>query len=258
MKQKKPKVAFYGISGCAGCLLTVLFEDCFKELNKLLDIKSFPLIKEETYKGKFDYCFIEGTVCFDEDIITINELRKRSKKIIALGSCSCFGCVPSMKNFHNKEKVMKFVYPKYNHLKEEDPTPIDMHIKVDYFIPQCPPNKDEILEFVKCIIQNREFKNHDNPVCLECRKKQNHCLLEDNKICLGPITCGGCNALCPTNNTICYGCRGPNKDANYSAFINMIKKMGYTTKDLKDKLEIFSGLKFSEEIKNKTSKWLEK
>jgi len=254
---KKPKVGFYGISGCSGCLLTVLYEDCFKELLNLVDIKSFPFIKEDKYKGKFDYCFIEGTVCFDEDILKINELRKRSKKIISLGSCACFGCIPSIKNFHDKKKTMNFVYPKYNHLKSVDPTPIHNHIKVDYIIPQCPPSKTEILEFIKCILTSREYSLTKNPVCFECRKKGNPCLLDEGKICLGPITSGGCGALCPSNNTVCYGCRGPSPDANYEAFFKMLKNMGHTNKEIKDKLETFAGLAFKEETKG-VSKWLEK
>ncbi len=255
--QAKPKVGFYGISGCSGCLLTVLYEDCFLELLNLVDIKSFPFIKENNYEGKLDYCFIEGTVCFDEDVLTINKLRERSNKIIALGSCACFGCVPSMGNFRNKEKIMSFVYPKHNHLKETPPTPINRHIKVDYHIPQCPPDKKEILEFIKCILTSREFNVTKNPVCFECRKKGNHCLLEDNKICLGPVTSGGCNALCPTNKTVCYGCRGPNPDANYEAFFKMLKKSKHTNKEIKDKLETFAGLAFKEQ-EGDSSKWLEK
>ncbi len=256
--REKPKIGIFGISGCAGCLLTLLYEDCFKQLTKLLDIKSFPLIKEDNYEGKFDYVFIEGTVCFDEDIIMLNELRKRAEKVVALGSCACFGGVPSIKNFLNKEKVMRFVYPSYNHLKAENPEPIDRHIKVDYYLPQCPPNKKEILDFVKKIVLGIEPKKipYTNPVCFECRKKGNPCLLEKGEICLGPITNGGCNALCPSNGVTCYGCRGPCKDANFKAFFKLLKEKGYNQKQIKDKLETFSGLQFEEE--EKISRWLEK
>ena len=107
-KKQKLKIGVYGISGCAGCLLSVLFEDCFKQLVKLVDIKAFPLIKEDNYNGDFDYIFIEGTVCFDKDITILNELRKRAKKIVALGSCACTGGAPSIKNFQDQEKTMKF------------------------------------------------------------------------------------------------------------------------------------------------------
>ena len=268
MKKQKLKVGFYGITGCAGCLLSVFFEDCFKQIVELLDIKSFPLIKEDSYKGDFDYVFIEGTVCFDDDILKLNELRKRSKYIVALGACSCVGGVPTMKNFldqknllvgsqgflddreqnsrHN-EKTMKSVYPVYNHLKSTSPSPIDMHIKVDYYIPQCPPNKEEIVEFVKCIATGREFKPCREPVCYECRRKSNSCILEKGEICLGPITNGGCGALCPMNDTKCYGCRGPCKDANLKEYKDMLMQMGYTKEDMQDKMKTFCGLQFREQ-----------
>lgn len=250
MTSKKPRIGFFGISGCGGCLLTVLYENNFKSITKLLDIKSFPFIKEDTYKGKLDYAFIEGTVCFNDDIKVLKELRKRSKKIVALGSCACFGCVPSMKNFHDKEKIMKFVYPRHNRLKSIDPTPISDHIKVDFSIPQCPPNKDEILKFIKCITAKKEFKTYTKPVCFECRKAGISCLLKQGRMCLGPITTGGCGALCPANDTMCYGCRGPTQAKDFESFFKMIKNMGYSALDIKDKIETFAGLKFKERICN--------
>lgn len=255
---KKPVVGVFGVSGCAGCMLTMIYEDAFKQLAEEIDLKSFPLIKEDKYKGNFDYVFIEGTVCSDEDIIKLNELRKRAKKIIALGSCSALGGVPSIKNFLNQEKVMRLIYPKLNQLKSSLPQPIGMHIKVDYSLPQCPPDKKELLEFIQCILTGREFKPYTNPVCLECRNRGNKCLLEEGKLCLGPITNGGCGALCPSNNTTCYGCRGPCKDANLKAFIELLKEKGFTQKELHDKMKTFAGLQFEElEREKKISTWLE-
>jgi coenzyme F420-reducing hydrogenase gamma subunit len=238
-------------------LLTVIYEDTFKKLTKIFDVKSFPMIKEDKYKGKFDYVFIEGTVTFDEDIVLLNDLRKRAKYVVALGTCACFGGVPSIKNFHNEEKMMDFVYPKHNHLKSEKPTPINRHIKVDFFLPQCPPNKEEIMEFIVSIMSGRIFKNYQEPVCIECRKKGNICLLEEGQICLGPITRGGCNAICPSNSVSCYGCRGPTKDANYPAFQETLKKKGYTQEEIKDKMQTFAGLDFEEDLEGESS-WLKK
>ncbi|MFZ5954930.1 MAG: hypothetical protein ACOYT4_00745 [Nanoarchaeota archaeon] len=243
-KNKKPTIGVYGISGCAGCMLSILFEDTFKEICELVEIKAFPLVKENNYNGNFDLLFIEGTVCFDEDIIVLNDLRKRADKIIALGSCACFGGVPSIKNFSDQEKVMSFVYPRYNHLKSEDPTPINKHIKVDYYIPQCPPSKEEILRFIKCFVLGIPFNPYEDPVCFECRKKSNACLLEKGEICLGPITNGGCKALCPSNKTKCYGCRGPCKDANIKSFVEILKEKGYSEKSFQNQIQTFAGLDF--------------
>ncbi len=257
MSSRKLKVGFYGISGCSGCLLTVLYEDCFKEITRLFDIKAFPFVKEDSYKGRFDYVFIEGTVCSDKDIIMLNKLRERADKVVALGSCACFGGVPSIKGFHDRKKVMGFVYPKYNHLKSELPTPIKEHIEVDYSLSQCPPDKKELVSFMRSMATGRKFRPCINPVCFECRKKGNPCLLDAGKICLGPVTNGGCGAICPTNGATCYGCRGPSDDANYDAFFEMLKKMGYKNKEIRDKLEMFAGLDFENRIGG-SSKWLEK
>lgn len=252
----KPRAGFFGVAGCAGCLLTVLYEDVFLKVNEALDIKAFPLIKEDKYKGEFDIVFIEGTVTFDKDIILLNELRERSKAVVALGACACVGGVPSIKNFKDSEKAMRFVYPKYNQLKSEPPTPINRHIKVDYYLPQCPPDKEEIVEFVKDFIVGKQFHNSKDPVCIECRKKGNLCLLQEGELCLGPVTKAGCKALCPSNGVACYGCRGPFKDANYKAFIELLKEKGYTGKEIKDKMQTFAGLDFEEETE-KVSKWLD-
>jgi len=242
----KLKIGVYGITGCAGCLLTFLFQPVFKEMVELVDIKAFPLIRSDNYKDNFDYVFIEGTVCFDEDIVKLTELRNRSKYIVALGACACVGGVPSIKNFLNHEETVKIVYSKSNHLKSVDPSPIDRHIKVDYYLPQCPPSKEELVEFIKFIATNRQPKPYKEPVCFECRRKANPCLLDKGKICLGPVTNGGCGALCPSNSTVCYGCRGPSKDSNYKAFFDTIKQGGYTRENMLDKMRTFSGLQFKE------------
>jgi len=257
IEKEKLKVGFYGVSGCAGCLLTVLFEECFKEIIELVDVKNFPLIKEDSYNGKLDYVFVEGTVCFDKDIEMVKKLRKRAKRLVAFGSCACTGGVPSIKNFLDSEKALKLVYPVHNKLNPVPPAPIHDHVDVDYYLPQCPPDKDEIIEFLRCIVGGREFVSYRDPVCVECRLKGNLCLLTKGEICLGPITNGGCKAICPTNNTTCYGCRGPCNDANMEAFIDLLKNMGYKDKMIHSKMNTFAGLQFKEKEGGR-SKWLEK
>src|SRR3989339_643747 len=87
-----------------------------------------------------------------------------------------------IKNFLDQEKTLKLVYPAHNELKEEDPTPINKHIKVDYYLPQCPPSKKEIVSFIRCIAKGEVWKDYNDPVCVECRSKGNPCLLDQKKI----------------------------------------------------------------------------
>ncbi len=252
----KLKIGVFGIAGCAGCLLTIAFQETLLEISKLVDIKSFPLIKEDNYKGKYDVIFLEGTVTFNDDVSTLKQLRNRTKTLVALGTCSSLGGVPTIKNFLDKNKVMNLVYPKIDHLKSVNPEPIDKYVKVDYYLPQCPPNPNEVLEFIKTIASGNKWHPYEDPVCLECRKNQNLCLLEINKPCLGPITNGGCNSLCPNNKVECYGCRGPNKDLNLQAYIELLRSKGFNLEAIEKRMQIFSGLKFKEE-QDKISKWLE-
>jgi len=53
MIKMKPKAGFYGITGCAGCLLSVIFnEDELLSMANALDIVSFPFIKEKNSEGR--------------------------------------------------------------------------------------------------------------------------------------------------------------------------------------------------------------
>ena len=142
----KPKVGFYGITGCAGCLLSVLFnEDEIMDLIELIDLKAFPFVKEVNIDEKFDYVFIEGLVASKDDLDEIKKLRGNAKFVVALGACACTGCIPAYRNFTLKENYEHLLYKKIESLEDVQPTPVDMHIKVDHYIPGCPPNKREIL-----------------------------------------------------------------------------------------------------------------
>jgi len=246
----KPKLGVFGITGCGGCILSFLYQNMMPVLHRFFDIVAFPMIMENN-DHKLDIAFVEGTVTCDEDIIALNEIRKRSKILVALGSCACFGGVPAMKNFLREREIEKFVYPSSSHLKSVKATPLDMHVKVDYYIPQCPPNKKEITKFLACYLNGKKFELSSDPVCIECRRKGNTCLLEEGKICLGPVTAAGCDALCPSKGIACYGCRGPNEENNIEAFIKLLKEKGFDEAEIKTKLSFFAGLQFEKKWQKK-------
>ncbi len=245
----RPRLGVFSISGCAGCVLTFLSKNLIPTLENFETV-AFPIIKENN-EGKLDIAFVEGTVVSSEDITVLNEIRKRTKTLVALGSCACFGGVPSIKNFLNKTKIENFVYPRTSHLKSVKPTPLNTHVKVDYHLPQCPPNKQEIREFLICYLNKRKFELPTSSVCVECRQKGNTCLLEEGKLCLGPITAAGCDALCPSKGVECYGCRGPAKDSNIKEFVKEIKERGFDEKMIKRRATFFAGLSFEKKWKKR-------
>jgi len=240
----KLKIGFYGITGCAGCLLSVIFnEDEILDLVELVDLKAFPFVKEVNADERFDYVFMEGLVADNDDLKTLKKLRKNSKFLVSLGACAGTGCVPAYRHYTLKENYEHLIYKKQKRLQDLKPTPIDEHVKVDYYIPGCPPNKKEILNFIKNITIGKEPKPHENPVCVECKLNGNECLLDLGKPCLGPITVGGCDSVCINGKFECWGCRGPTKDMNLDLMIKMLRDRGFDDKFIQDRMRTFVGLK---------------
>jgi len=243
-KTDKLKVGFYGITGCAGCLLSVIFnEDEILDLLELIDLKAFPFIKQFNPDEKFDYVFLEGLVATKEDLETLQKLRNNSRYLVSLGACASTGCIPAYRHYTLKENYEHLLFKKKAALQDLEPTPIDTHVSVDYYIPGCPPNKKEIVSFIKSIAIGKHPRPYESPVCVECRKNNNQCLLDLGKPCLGPITAGGCESVCINGGFECWGCRGPTKDMNLELMIKILKQRGFDDKFIQDRMRTFVGLK---------------
>jgi len=243
---KKPKVGIYNITGCCGCVLSVLFnEDEILKLVNIIDVKAFPFIKKKQV-SKFDIILLEGTVVSKDDLEILNELRTKTKVLVALGACACTGGIPSFKNFTNPKKYQQLMFPKAIRIQDLEPKPIDSYVKVDYYLPGCPPDEKEILEFCKQIVIGKKPELYDKPVCLECRMHENECLLDIGKLCLGPITRGGCGSVCTNSRLECWGCRGPTTDANYEELLKLLRDKGFDTRYIKKRMKTFVGLKLKE------------
>jgi sulfhydrogenase subunit delta len=240
----KPKVGVYGLTGCAGCQLSIIFnEDDILDLVSLIDLRAWPFIKGVNYDEKFDLVFMEGLVASNNDLEVLKKVRANTKILVALGACAHTGCIPAYRKFTLKEDYEHLLYTKDDIIKDVDPTPIDSHVAVEYTIPGCPPDKKEILTFVKDIVAGRKPKAYNNPVCVECRRNNNDCLLNIGKMCMGPITSGGCHSVCINGKFECWGCRGPSGDANYTAYINLLREKGFKDDFIKTRMKMFAGLK---------------
>ncbi|MFH1133426.1 MAG: hypothetical protein V1735_02970 [Nanoarchaeota archaeon] len=241
---KKPTVGLYGLTGCAGCLLSVIFnEDEILDLVQLVDLKAFPFIKEVNPEDSFDIVFVEGLVASKGDLAVLQRLRKNAKAIVALGACACTGCIPAYRHYTLKENYEHLLYKKREEIEDLEPTPIDMHVAVDFWIPGCPPDKKQILHFIKQALLGLSPRLPDDPVCKECRQNNNACLLEQDRLCLGPVTAGGCHAVCVNGGFECWGCRGPTADMNLDTMIALLKKKGFSDDAIRERMRTFAGLK---------------
>ncbi|MFH1722943.1 MAG: oxidoreductase [Candidatus Altiarchaeota archaeon] len=242
-KGKKPRVGIFSLTSCSGCQMRILdLEDVLLELLSKIDLVAFPLAKDENDEGPLDIAIVEGAVVQKEEISKIKHLRERAKILIALGTCATYGGVPSIKDFGYKEEIEEAVYPDSSFLGSIDVYGIAHYVDVDYYIRGCPPEKLEILKVLKYLLVGNIPRNIQYPVCFECRLRENECFIVDKeKMCMGPLTHGGCNAPCPSFGVPCYGCRGPLDDSNPEALIEIFRKEGFSEDDLKRMFIKFAG-----------------
>ncbi|MBW2971791.1 hypothetical protein KY359_02030 [Candidatus Woesearchaeota archaeon] len=242
-KSTKPVVAFYDLTGCQGCVLTFLFnEDELLDLAGQVDIKAFRFAKGAKDESRFDLVFVEGLVANNSDLEVLKAIREKTNTLVALGACACTGCIPAYRNFIDTSKYASLVYEKVQEIRDQPATPISEHVHVDYFIPGCPPDKKQIASFIKDALLGKTPKDYDKPVCFECRLNENRCLLDNGRMCLGPITRGGCDSICTNGKLECWGCRGPTPDANIPLMIKLLEKKGFTKEHIKQRLRTFAGM----------------
>jgi len=240
---RKPKVAFFSLTSCEGCqfVLLDLGEKFFDFLMKV-DLIDFSLIEEIPFpKGKveIDVSFVEGLPIKKEEIDLLKKIREESKILVAVGNCAALGGIPEMKNYQGKEKTIRYIYKRMNHIFNPEIKEIDNFVKVDFVIPGCPINGEEFLKYAKELIKGKIPEVLQKPVCSECpHQGKETCLLRKKEPCLGPITLAGCGAICPKNGQLCYGCRGILKNINPKRFLETLKKFK-KPEEIEDNLEIF-------------------
>jgi F420-non-reducing hydrogenase small subunit len=207
-------------------------QDEFLNLLSNTELVFSPVLMDSKEIQPVDLVLIEGGVRNEEDVRLLQEVRAKSKLLVALGTCSTFGGVPGLADFMPMDELMTEVYGRDN-LGTWVPgprprlLPIDSYVEIDYYIPGCPPPVGHMGDILNALLKGEEPPRIDTPVCSECRRKAtpepvadlarpfakapevDKCLLAQGFLCLGSVTRGGCGAACPRANTPCTGCRGP-------------------------------------------------
>ncbi|MBU0732304.1 hypothetical protein KKC88_05500 [Patescibacteria group bacterium] len=244
MAKKKLKVGFFSVTSCEGCQFALLdLGEEFLELADLVDLTKMRLIEESEMgpKEKFDVAFVEGSQLLKENIKDLKDLRKRSKYLVAMGTCAHTGGIYALKKYNlGKNKAMAHVYPEthkknFNYLAEG----LSQDVEIDYILPGCPAVGKEVVRFIREMAAGKKFEIPQRPVCYECQLYQKvECLLQKGEPCLGPISLGGCDAVCPAAGMACEACRGPLEDANWPNMAKALQKI-MPQKDVDEILEIF-------------------
>ena len=163
----KVTVATYWLDGCSGCHMSFLdIDERILALAEKIDLVLSPLVDNKKFPEMVDLTIMEGAVATNEDVEKVRKIRKHSKIILALGDCAVTGNLPSMRNSFTLDEVYDRAYKENVTIKAQRPTlglpallpqarPIHEFIKVDIFVPGCPPPADAIYYVLTEILEGR-------------------------------------------------------------------------------------------------------
>ncbi len=164
---RKLKVATASLSGCFGCHMSLLdLDERLLQLAELVEFDRSP-ITDIKHCGPCDVGLIEGSVCNSENVHVLREFRSHCKVLIAFGACAVAGGLPAMRNGLDVGDCLKEIYcdrvgpggliPNDRELPLllDKVYPINEVVRVDYFIPGCPPSGDAIWKYLTDVIAGR-------------------------------------------------------------------------------------------------------
>ena len=176
---KKIKLATVWLAGCSGCHMSFLdLDEWLLELAEKVDIVYSPIADVKDYPDDVDVCLVEGAIANEENLELIKEIRRKTKLVISFGDCAVTANVPAMRNMLGPaETVLKRSYLELGDITPQLPeepgivpelldrvSPVHEVVKVDLFLPGCPPNAERIraaieplLEGEKPVMEGREM-----------------------------------------------------------------------------------------------------
>ena len=113
-----------------------------------------------------DFCLVEGAVSSEEDLHKIKMVREQTKTLISFGDCAVTANVPGMRNPIGPKPLLERAYLENVTLNPGIPLevvpallpmarPVHRVVKVDVFLPGCPPSADLIYQSLVDLLEGR-------------------------------------------------------------------------------------------------------
>jgi len=165
--KKKVRLATTWLDGCSGCHMSFLdLDERLADLLAAIDIVYGPLVDTKSFPESVDVTLVEGAVSSDEDEENIRIVRERTAILISFGDCAVTANVPGMRNQFKVADVLNRSYMENASAGNGIPwdgvpqlltraRPVHEFVKVDLFLPGCPPPTKAILFAVGELLEGR-------------------------------------------------------------------------------------------------------
>jgi len=150
----KLKLATVWLDGCSGCHMSFLdMDERLIDLAELVDLVYSPIVDTKEFPDYVDIALVEGAVASVDDEAKIKKIRAHSRILVAMGDCAITGNVPAMRNPIGPDAILDRAYIENVSAQPQIPCivvprllkivrPIHEFVKVDVFLPGCPPSAD--------------------------------------------------------------------------------------------------------------------
>jgi len=167
----KPLVATGHFTGCFGCHMSLLdIDERILDLVQLVEFDKSPINDIKTFTRPVDIGIIEGGVSNSENAEVLRQFRKHCKILIAIGACAITGGVPAMRNTVPLKECFEEAYLNGPTIQNDGVLPNDPDIpimldkvypchevvKIDYFLPGCPPSADTLWAALVALLKGDE------------------------------------------------------------------------------------------------------
>jgi len=163
----KPRLASAWLDGCSGCHMSILdMDERLIELASKVEFVCGPYVDAKEFPEGVDIAMVEGAVSSEEDLHRITRIRQRSKLLVCLGDCAVTANISSMRNSFEVDEVLHRAYEENVTIQPQVPhasvprllrrsRPVHEIVKVDVFIPGCPPSADTIYYALTELLEGR-------------------------------------------------------------------------------------------------------
>lgn len=75
-----------------------------------IDLVYSPLVDAKVFPENVDLTLVEGAVSNEDDLHKLKIVRSRTRQLVALGDCAVTSNVPGMRNYFNRDELLRRAY----------------------------------------------------------------------------------------------------------------------------------------------------